>query len=404
MLFVALFLGPMPIRAQDREGGAIQEIRVDGLKRTRPAVVQELLSTYRGRHPETVDAGEVAALLIDTGIFEDIRVGFSQGPDGAIMEIGVREKWSLIPLPIFAAGSDGIVAGAALIDANAFGLNDKLFAVGLALPGGWMGSVAYVSPAAGSAGLGWSASAFYSRQERADLDAYGVELRRYGFDALALGLGINRTIAGPVSGELGLEYRSRLTEQLDGAPPAPDGYAALGLRGGLGVRAPAFWDGVFLRERSASLDYRYYLGLEGDSFAALSARFQYELAPLPGLKLVSCGSAIWSPDAPPAAETGADAARLIILPGAFVARSLAGLSLGLEFRLLSLGPANFAGLASYQIGVSEGPLIGLRLDHGPAAGLRLYLARVAVPAIDLSVAYNAVTGIPRLSFGIGMRM
>lgn len=160
-LFAALFLGPLPIRAQDREGEAIQEIRVDGLKRTRPAVVQELLSTYRGRHPETFDAGEVAALLIDTGIFEEILVGFCEGPDGAVMEIGLREKWSLIPLPIFAAGSDGIVAGAALIDANAFGLNDKLFAVGLVLPGGWMGSVAYVSPAAGSAGLGWSASAFY---------------------------------------------------------------------------------------------------------------------------------------------------------------------------------------------------------------------------------------------------
>lgn len=141
---------------------------------------------------------------------------------------------------------------------------------------------------------------------------------------------------------------------------------------------------------------------------ALSARFHYDLALWLGLKLVSRGDGVWSPKAPPAAETGAetgaDAARLIILPGAFVARSLAGLSLGLEFRILSLGPANFAGLASYQIGVSEGPLIGLRLDHGPAAGLRLYLARVAVPALDLSVAYNAATGIPRLSFGIGMRM
>lgn len=91
------------------------------------------------------------------------------------------------------------------------------------------------------------------------------------------------------------------------------------------------------------------MALESPDYCALSLRLDYEHAPLAGLKLK--------------------------LRGAYAARSIAALAAGLEFKLLSLGPATFAGLADYQLGLSEGPLIGERLDHGPSAGLRLYLAR-----------------------------
>lgn len=141
----------------------VADISVSGLTRTRPAVAKRFLEGSIGRDVASIRDEEVAAVLLDTGIFEEIELRFEERPEGALMAVSLREKWSIIPLPIFAAGSYGIVAGAALIDANAFGLNDKLFAVGLALPGGWMSSVAYVKTQARARALGWTASGFFSR-------------------------------------------------------------------------------------------------------------------------------------------------------------------------------------------------------------------------------------------------
>lgn len=395
-----------PLFAQGLESAApvVADISVSGLTRTRPAVARRLLEGFIGRDVASIREDEVAAVLLDTGIFEEIELRFEERPEGALMAVSLREKWSIIPLPIFAAGSDGVVAGAALIDANAFGLNDKLFAVGLALPGGWMGSVAYVKTPPRDRALGWTVSGFFSRQDREDLDARGDALRRYGYDAAALGLELNAPLARALRGELGMEYRSRAIREISDALAQPEDTASLGLRLGFGIRAPVSWDGTFLSEKSASVGYIQNFALDGPDFGALYLRFKYESAPFPGLKLGLRGAGVLAPDSPPTAETGADMVRLGILPGAYAARSIAALAAGLEFKLVSLGAATFAGLADYQLGLSEGPLIGERLDHGPSAGLRLYLARVAIPAMDLSLAYNAVSGLMRLNFGIGMRM
>lgn len=87
-------------------------------------MVHRLLQGFIGRKVATIREEEVAAVLLDAGIFEDVSLRFEERAEGALMAVSLKEKWSIIPLPIFAAGSDGVVAGGALLDANAFGLND----------------------------------------------------------------------------------------------------------------------------------------------------------------------------------------------------------------------------------------------------------------------------------------
>jgi hypothetical protein len=276
--------------------------------------------------------------------------------------------------------------------------------LGLALPSGWLTTLAYVRSPGEALGLGWTASGLLSRQEREDLGADGEALRRYGFESAALGLELNVPLYSQVRVELGLEYRSCLTREIPDALARPADSVVVGLRLGLNSRAATIWDGVFLSERSASLGYVGNVALEGPSFGTINLRFKYEYAPFSGLKLGLHGAGVLAPDSPPTAETGADALRLSILPGAYAARSIVALAADLEFKMLKLGPVTFACLADYRLVLSEGPLLGDRLDHGPSAGLRLYLARVAIPAVDLSLADNAVSGLTRLNFGIGMRM
>jgi len=61
-------------------------------------------------------------------------------------------------------------------------------------------------------------------------------------------------------------------------------------------------------------------------------------------------------------------------------------------------------LLSYQVAFTDGPILGAGFDHGPAGGVRVYVAKVAIPALDAGAAYNVETGIFKATFGIGMRM
>lgn len=397
------FGAPLALTAQEGNGPVITEISVSGLKRTRRSVPEKLLKRYIGVSVSALDTNAVIATLLDTGIFEDIRIDTRVEGEGAIMAVTVSEKWSLIPLPVFIAASEGITAGAAVIDANAFGLNDKIFAVGLFLPGGWMSSIAYVNVPANSSSLGWSSSVFFSRRQSESVDAEEEVLRRYGYDALSASFQLKLPFSGLVESSLGLALQERSVRDVEDGLREPDSGRVLGLFAGLASRRSS-WDGVFLSERSAEARYTYNLGLVNSTFQALELKAAYEHPFFPGLKLVFKGALDYRPQAPAAFEENPASVGITVLPSAFSAAVLVGGSAGLEGRLVRFPFGVLAGLLSYQALYSDGPLLGERLDHGPAAGIRLYVAKVAIPAMDLGAAYNLETGLYRITFGIGMRM
>jgi hypothetical protein len=125
---------------------------------------------------------------------------------------------------------------------------------------------------------------------------------------------------------------------------------------------------------------------------------------LPGLRAVIRAGAFQAADAPIVFEEGPHAAGVAILPSDFRSPSIAGVSGGFEARLLSIRSGTFSAIAAYQMAIAKGGTEGDVFAQGPSFGIRLYLSKIAVPAVDIGAAYNMETGIWRGAFGIGMRM
>ena len=398
--------------AQEVMQAQISKISVLGLKRTRARVPEKLLSRFLGTSVSDLDEEIVITILLETGIFEDIEVRTKQAEDssadtGTTLEVTVSEKWSIIPLPVFVASSDGFTAGAGLIDANAFGLNDKIFAIGLLLPDGWMTSLAYVNVPDSERDLRWSVSGFFSSQDKTVVDQNEDSIRRYASDAarasFEIGFPLIRSTKYPLEASVGAFFNELGVREVHSPLAQPEAGRVVGLKTGLSLRGSS-WDGVFLSERQASLSWSYNYGLLNDSHQSLNFRSSYDYAPFPGLRLSLRGAAVYAPETPAVFEDGPFSIGNTILPTDFSARNLAGFSAGFEGRIIKFPFGVLSGLLSYQVAFTDGPILGTGFDHGPAGGVRVYIAKVAIPALDAGAAYNVETGIFKATFGIGMRM
>lgn len=384
----------------------VAAIKVVGLKRTRQSVVDGLLERYIGQEATDALPRRITATLLDTGIFEDIVVREIDADDEkTTMEVSLTEKWTILPLPMFASDSDGITAGVAVMDMNAFGMTDKLFAQGTLMPTGWSASAAYIDAPDSGRGPRKTFSMGYLKERTDQTDADDETVRRYLANnadlAAALGLPLGDA---PASADFGAAFRERGAERGDDDFRAvPDPGRTISLSAGLSYRTSS-WNGAFLSETSAAASAQYSYGLVGDSFYAFRLRAVFERPATAGIRLVSRASAVWAPEAPAVFESDRSAASVAILPKHFSAPSLAGGSLGFEARLAAFGFGTLSGLANYQGAVAVDGHGGTVAAHGPAAGIRLYLAKVAIPAMDLSYAYDIPTGLYQVVFGIGMRM
>jgi len=105
----------------------IDEIEVEGLKRTKKQVILDTLTVEIGQEFTQETASKIEQELLKTGLFINIDSEFSQGPeDKGLLTISLEEKWTLIPLPIFTASSSGVSGGFFLIESNLLGLRKNL--------------------------------------------------------------------------------------------------------------------------------------------------------------------------------------------------------------------------------------------------------------------------------------
>ena len=384
----------------------IGSISVTGLRRTKERTVTQLLERYLGTPASSLDESEVSAILIGTGIFENVRAAAVPSGDGktARLEVAVDEKWSILPIPVFAVTGNGLTAGAAFMDANAFGLNDKLMSIALLLPSGWMTSIAYMDEKARQQSRSSSYSASVSRKEQSDEDAEERTLRRYGSTAINLGYETSFSLFRETNASFALSFRERSVSEFDKTVIAePDPARVLAARFGLSAKKTE-WNGVFLSESFIDAGTSYSFALKGDPYYSLDARAALEKPVGSIFRLRAQGSGVFAPDSPPVFGLSPTMLGISVLPSNFSARSAASVALGAEARLIKFRFGLLSGLASYEADVAEGDLIGTVFAHGPSGGLRLYVAKVAFPAMSLVVSYNVETSLFKAGFGIGMRM
>jgi hypothetical protein len=383
----------------------IASVSVRVLKLTKPHVAEYPLEKFIGQDGMLLDFNEVHAAIIGTGILEPLSIGVELTPDrdALILVVEVREKWAFFPLPVFFIDSGGnMQGGGALLDANAFGLNDTFIVAGLYGTSGWLASVIYSYTPERKRLPGWSIMGVYGRGNQQNTDQHRTELRNYEQSIIIGSLGMQYSVTDYLTASTSLSLHRQ--DISDGAHPreVPDRDSISGEFSPSLEISRSHWDGFLLSQRQASLGYALTLSPDDSPLHAISARANYELSIIPGFKAGLRGGIRYAPYAPPQSESSASSVNIAILPNSFSAQNFAGASLGVEKYLYKFSQGTLAFLASYQAVYSHGPILGDQFDHGAAVSLNFYLSRIAIPALGFGVSCNVAKNEYNGVFSIGM--
>ncbi|MDL2229006.1 BamA/TamA family outer membrane protein, partial [Treponema sp. OttesenSCG-928-L16] len=382
----------------------ISGISIEGLKRTKVYIAERPLQKFIGMKAELVDFDEVKAAVLGTGILDPLEVEIRDNTDlsGKILRVKVHEKWTIIPIPVFFAGSGGISAGAAFMDMNAFGINDKFALSGMYRSGGWMAAAFYMHAPGQSLFPGWNAALMYSRTEEDVGDQEDRSIRTFGLQRIRGSLGLSYGFGEYVSASLSAGYDDKSIKKIDKPRAVPEsGSRHIETAASLSFNKN-FWDGYFLSQAGFRAAFSYAFALESSSYYSVETSAVYEKSIVPGFRTSLRAALIYAPDAPALCESSPASAGTDILPRSFSARNYAASSLGFEKYLFRMKMGVFSISAAYQVVYSEGPILGDRFDHGIAGALRFYMTRLAMPALGMGLSYDIEASHVQAYFSLGM--
>ena len=407
----------LPLHSQDSEdsfhrelpgiSGTIISIEVTGLKRTKPHIARYPLEKFLGREGSTLDLNEVKAAVKDTEILEPVVVELTETEGGLILRVTVEEKWSLFPVPLVMGGSAGYDFGLFLADTNAFGMRDTAALGGMYGSAGWLLMTMYNHTPNRKGLPGWNGFFMYTRREHEDSDRKEKIHRRYTADALHFSLGLNYPFTGSITGFVSVSFTGISPKKNDNAFNNPEKEVMyLGLTPGFALRF-INWDGYLLSQKGFTLRYSYNMGIYGSSFHELEFQGVFEQSLIPGFRFNLRNGTVWKFDSSgdlsePLLEDGPSKAHVDILPRKFSAMQYIGFSAGLEKYLYKNRWGTLSILGSWNCVFSRGPISGFEFDNGPSGGIRVYLSRLAIPALGAGIAYNLNSGLFQFYFSIGM--
>ena len=103
-------------------GLTVQDIRILGLGRTSPGVVERELYIARGQLLREEDLTESIQRLWNTALFRDVRYQLTRAPEGGVVVwLAVGERWTTIPIVKFGGGGGSTYFIVGVYDPNAFG-------------------------------------------------------------------------------------------------------------------------------------------------------------------------------------------------------------------------------------------------------------------------------------------
>ncbi|MDR1986200.1 MAG: hypothetical protein LBP88_04410 [Treponema sp.] len=387
-------------------GGVITGLEISGLKRTKPQVAERPLKQFIGQDADRLDRDAVHAALMDTGILEPLKVEIQDAQDGngKILMVEVREKWSIFPLPVIFVGSGSTRFGGFFIDTNAFGLSDNFFIGGMYGSDSWMTGLGYSHTPVPEGFPGWRLFAMFAQAELHHTDQRNQDLRRFNLDNLSTSAGLTYPFTDHLKGSLGISYEQRMLRETGNPLAAPEsGERVIGISAEVSLRKSR-WDGFLLSEESLYGGYTFKAGLEGPSFQVLHFQGIYKKSLVPGFRVNLHTGALYEPGVTLLSESSPAAVQVAILPSSFSARHYGGASLGLEKYLVKISAGVLSGVVSYQAVYSQGSILGDQFDHGIAGALSFYLSKLAIPALEIGIAYNVPADYLQGSFSLGMSL
>ena len=373
-------------------GETITDIQVQGLKRTKPAVLLEKLEKFKGIDSSDLDKKKLEAELEKTQLFSlsDAKVS------GSTLHITVEEKFSLLPIPFAYAASDSWGGGLVVVDNNAFGLMDQAAAGGFITSSGWRAMAGYSHIQKAHSPFGWNISANGGKSKTRVRDDDGDLLLSYDNSTFSASAGLNRRLSPWLKASV-----SSGVDICDVDDESPASELVIPLTASL-TASTASWDGTFLNTIYLTTSVTYnFSQWHSDNYCTLAAKAGYQQHLVQRLRLIAQGGLFHSPDVPVVFAKNQSAVQVCLLNNACRASSMVGAGAGFEWGIANTRFGVPSLYIQYQTIWADSIMSDDFFGHGPVAGFKFYLKKIAFPAVDIFTAYNVKTGLIRTSAGAG---
>jgi len=386
----------------------ITSISVLELKRTKPRVIEQCLERFIGKKVSNVDLSEVRAALEDLGVIEVLSIDIvdNLNDSNSSLQITAHDKWSFLAGPFFNVDLANWSIGAAVYEPNAFGLHDTIVILGTYGTKGWSASFYYESIPEAKGNFGFSAGGSFANRNITSTNQSGDTVqRRFNSMQIKPEAGISFPFTDFLTASLGLSYLNIILTDTETPVHAPsNGLQAISLNPGLSLKQSS-WDGYLLSEKSVVINYKYNILFDGGSVHSLALDTVFNHSFLPGFRLISKGSLLFSFGEAVHFFESAPVSSVNFLSSSYSAADYAAFSLGVEKYLFKfLFGTSFTASLSYQAAYSNGELLRNQFDHGPVAGLQLYFSKIAIPGFLLGAAYNVSKNYFSFVFNMGIAL
>jgi hypothetical protein len=383
----------------------VTEIIIKGLKKTNREIILSETGIIPGDTLSAFDPHLFINRMKKKNIFTEIGINYIKGESGAIIEITVEEKWTLIPIPVVSSNRHGTSYGLYIMDSNFLGYGKYLFAGGTLSSDRGTAMIGYIDPSI--AGSRFRGSLFLSYRNEVYQNA-GMDYILYreykaekGTARLDLGYSITEKLKLFASGgyEQGSVDRG-YNESLD----MPD-------------NEKAWLTGTIVKyEHLVHYEYLYYgpklevncfrhiaAGEKYSGYATAAYKFDYSfrLIDYNRFSIASNGAKGSRPAIFEETLGGKPGGRT--LPAEIVtADSYINYTITAEYPFLRYKWGAITLLAFWEHGMYENNSEGKQVYYGPGAGTMFYLRRIALPAMGFNIARNLESDSTEYSFSIGM--
>jgi hypothetical protein len=405
-----------------REGDRLGKIHVEGNRRTREGVILDLVEIEEGDPVTAALVQEITEEIIDSDIFAEVRVTLSVAAASTSeqelpatqrridLNIEVREKWTLIPIPFFSTDGDSFNGGLIVIESNLLGRNKQLITAAFGGSGGFSGFFAFVDPSI--AGSRWRGrlSAGTRRDDTVHALPDGTTIREYQIQETNFSTGIGYRFSRDIGGDAGVRVAIRDISSFEGGvdPDRPAsgtviepnirlGYDSTRPRGVLRLGPELSGSARLATGEGAGDD----LGWEVTAQSGLGVPFARTLQGR--LRFLASGGYGEMPATARTSIAGRDGYRTLPQQQT-VADRWGSVAAYVELPVVRRSWGALVLSHYWEGGLFDDDVHDQTFFGGPGGGFRVFLQEVAIPAVGLDFAYNMVDPGVVFSFTVGARM
>ncbi len=392
------------------ESVEVARIEVEGLKKTKRRVLDSLILIEEGEPLTEKRVVDTQQNLKKTGLFQSIGFAYREEGERYTVRILLKEKATLIPLPFFSASDGAYSFGMVLFDSNFLGLRKQLITSAIVSDGNPSGTLGLIDPTLADSTM--RGVIFMSGGRNKSEAAYpdGSNYRVYSStDARVTGALTFRTQKKLMPG-ISFKYeQSEVDEAWEDSLDPPDSSAVASPGISLTYEntyfLEYFYEGIVLRTAYAyAFELNGSYSGEGGDGSGIIGNAEWASAFFGDHRFSIDAAAGYSEFPIPNLDSLSGPGFRVLPFRRAVARSYWAGSAGYEFPFSrpDWGTLTLSGF--FDGGVYEPEEGNFESFYGPGGGFRLYLSKVAIPAVGVNFAVDLPTETLQTSIVIGMRM